>query len=246
MFIVNGLANYLPLNGLTTGDVSALYPNKFVPDGFTFSIWSIIYLWLLVFLGYTTNILIWLPGVDHRYDRIISILPLFWFSCLLNASWIISWHYLQVLISLIIMLLLLFTLFSIYKKLQINPAQPRKRDHLLVEVPFYIYFGWISVATIANTTALLVHHNWLGGPLSESTWSIIMMAIAAVLGIWMSLRHHRPAFTLVIIWALLGIQRSQGELFPAVEWAAIIGAVLCLAATIPELLRPKKGWNRAA
>lgn len=246
MFILNGLANYLPINGLTTGDISALYPNKFVPDGFTFSIWSIIYLWILIFVGYTTNILLYLPGVDHRYDRIVSILPLFWLSCLLNATWIISWHYLQVFISLIIMLLLLFTLFSIFKKLQKQPAHPRKRDHMLVEVPFYIYFGWISVATIANTTALLVHLNWLGGPISEATWSIIMMIIAAGLGIWMSLKHHRPAFTLVICWALLGIQRSQDEANPQVAWAALICAVLCLGAAITSLLRPKKGWITAA
>jgi hypothetical protein len=244
MFTVNGLANYLPINGLSTGAISGLYPNKFVPDGFTFSIWSVIYLWILLFVGYATKILIWLPDIDHRYQRIVSIIPLFWLSCLLNALWIICWHYLQVLLSLGVMILLLTTLIVIYLKIRQVPAEPRKRDHLLVEVPFIIYLGWISVATIANTTALLVNLNWTGEPLSETIWSTIMMVIAGILGIWMGLKNHRPAFTLVICWALWGIKRGQGIENPMLGWTAIILSCLCLLASIPSLLQSKKGWKQ--
>jgi hypothetical protein len=245
MFLVNVLANFLPINNLNTGEVSALFPNLFVPDGFTFSIWSIIYLWLLVFTGYVTNILIWLPGVDHRYHRIVSILPLYWLTCLLNALWIVCWHYLQTGLSLLVMLLLLCTLFAIFVRLRKMPAHPRKRDHLLVEVPFLIYFGWISVATIANTTAFLIQTGWKGGSLGEPFWAILMMVVAMALGIYMSLVHKRPAFTLVVVWALWGIYRAQynGE-FSTLSITALAGMIVCAFFALPSLLLPKKGWEK--
>ena len=246
MFAVNALANYLPINGLNTGDVSALYPNKFVPDGFTFSIWSVIYLWLIVFVGYATNILIWLPGVDHRYDRIVSVLPLFWFSCLLNALWIICWHYLYILTSLMVLILLLITLILIYSRFKKHPAHPRKRDHQLVELPFIVYLAWISVAIIANTTAVLVHFEWTGWPLMESSWAILMMVIAMMLGIWMNLKQHRPTFSLVICWALWGIHRNQQGEKNAVAIVALIAIAISLGFALPELLHPKRGWKTAS
>jgi hypothetical protein len=49
MVVMNYLANALPLNDKTTGELSDSYPNLFVPAGITFSIWGIIY---LLILGY--------------------------------------------------------------------------------------------------------------------------------------------------------------------------------------------------
>lgn len=245
MFAVNALANYLPINGLNTGEVSALYPNLFVPDGMTFGIWSIIYLWLLVFVGYATNILVWLPGVDHRYDRIVALLPLFWLTCLLNASWIIAWHYLQVVLSLIIMLLLLVCLFQLFRRIQAMRAHPRKRDHLLVEVPFIIYFGWITVATIANTTALLVHYGYTGSPLNPEIWAVLLVVIAALIGIYVTITQHRPSFALVIIWALWGVQRAQPEAKSTIGLTALLCIGALLAFAISELLQPQKGWKKS-
>jgi translocator protein len=242
MFAVNALANYLPINGYTTGALSALYPNLFVPDGFTFSIWSIIYLWLLAFVGYTTSTLIWLPPIDQRYQRVVSILPLFWVTCLLNAAWILAWHYLQVFLSVVVMVLLLITLIAIFGRIQKQRAHPRKRDHLLAEVPFIVYMGWISVATIANSTALLVKMGYGGAPFSEATWSIIMMIIAMGLGIWMSVRHHRPSYAMVVCWALWGIQRGQGEANERIGWVAFLTLAICMAWAIPEFAKPKKGY----
>jgi translocator protein len=242
MFAINALANTLPINGLNTGDVSALYPNFFVPDGFTFSIWSIIYLWLIVFAGYATNVLIWLPKIDQRHQRIVSILPLFWITCLLNASWIIAWHYLYIWVSLFIMLLFLGTLILLFNRLNKHRAHPRKRDHMLVEVPFIIYLGWISVATIANTTALLVSLGYSGAPLGEATWSMVLIMIATGLGIWMAVINHRPAYTLVICWALWGIYRSQHMENPTIGAMALGCMAIGIGFSLRELLRPKAGY----
>ncbi len=243
MFSLNVMANYLPLNGYNTGELSALYPNKFVPDGFTFSIWGVIYIWLLVFVGYTNKLLIYLPDIDERVQRVKSILPVFWVSCLLNGGWILAWHYLQLPLSLLIMVLLLGTLLLIFIRINKKRAHPRKRDHLLVEVPFLIYLGWISVATIANTTALLVKYDWNGFGIPESTWSIVLMIVAGLLAIWFSIKWNRPAYSLVICWALWGIFRAQGEMDKSIGYVALFLLFICLVFSFRELVTPKRGWQ---
>ncbi len=243
MFTMNVLANSLPLNGYKTGDLSALYPNRFVPDGFTFSIWGIIYLALLVFTGYANRIIFWLPDVDKRVQRIKAILPLFWLSCFLNGSWILAWHYLQLPLSLMIMVLLLMVLLGIFKVITKHRAAPRRQDHLLVELPFLIYLGWISVAIIANTTALLVHNGWQGWGISEVAWSIIMMGVATLAGLYMSVKWNRPSYTLVIVWAIWGIYRGQGNDAPVLGYLAIAFLLICIVFATRELLNPKRGWK---
>jgi translocator protein len=227
MLTVNTLANTLPINGYNTGEVSAFYPNLFVPDGFTFSIWSVIYLLLIGFVLISTK---WLW---HKEDAVpgrlaAAIAPLFMITCLLNASWILAWHYLQVIISVIIMLAFLGMLIYIYQKLQSYRTLLSPFQKLFLYTPFVVYLGWISVATIANITALLVHYKWEGGPLSESAWSIIMISIASLLAMIFIWKKSDRAYALVIAWALLGIYRGQGDMTPAIGYAALAGIVTIL------------------
>jgi translocator protein len=227
MLTVNTLANTLPINGYNTGQVSAFYPNLFVPDGFTFSIWSVIYLLLIGFVVISTK---WLW---HKPDQApgklaIKISPLFILTCLLNAGWILVWHYLQVFTSVIIMLLFLGILIYIYLQLQpfrtaLNPVQK-----LFLYTPFVVYLGWISVATIANITALLVQFDWKGAPFTEAVWSIIMIFIASILGIIFIWKMSDRAYALVIAWALLGIYRGQSAQMPAIGYAALASIVILI------------------
>jgi len=48
----NAAANALPINGYNTGQLSDFYPNYFVPAGYAFSIWGVIYLLALGFVIY--------------------------------------------------------------------------------------------------------------------------------------------------------------------------------------------------
>lgn len=241
--VVNALANALPLNGYTTGQLSALYPNLFVPDGFTFSIWGILYLWLLVFSGYATNILLWLPAIDLRVKRVKAMLPWFWLSCLWNVLWMLAWHWLQPGLSLVIMLLLLLTLAAQFTTIQAHRAAPRRRDHMLAEIPFILYFGWICVATIANATAWLVSVGWGGWGIAPAVWAWLMVGIATGLAAFVAARWHRPAFTLVVAWAMWGIFRAQNDQDTSVAYAAIAGLVVCLGFALQALLHPKRGWQ---
>ncbi|HMP93333.1 MAG TPA: hypothetical protein PKD90_10705 [Phnomibacter sp.] len=225
---VNTLSITMPINGITPAAVSALYPNYFVPDGRTFSIWSVIYTGLLLFAIYLTAGLLRWPTGDERRTRVMAILPWFWATCLLNASWLLAWHHLQLALSLGIMLTLLYCLLRIGGLLQKRPPTLGLPEAWIVDGPFFIYLGWISVATLANATALLVHYGYSGAPLHPEWWSIILLGLATLAATVASLKFVRPAYTLVIAWAAWGIYRGQHLQAPLVGKAAMVVAGFCL------------------
>ncbi len=227
---VNALANILPINGLNTGEVSALYPSLFTPAGFTFSIWSVIYLLLIGFIIYQWKV------TSKSYFNELSL----WFlvSSVANASWILAWHHLFVYASVIIMLVLIFSLSKIFQLLQSTDITSGS-ERLLIKLPFTIYLAWICVATIANISILLVSFSWDGGILSPTIWTITMISIASVLGIFISRRYQEPAFLLVLIWAFYGIyERWKGtENFTIAETALIELIVLSVLFLIFQFMR---------
>ncbi|RMF03679.1 MAG: tryptophan-rich sensory protein, partial [Bacteroidetes bacterium] len=159
--VLNSLANGLPLNGKTTGELSDMYPNLFVPAGFTFGIWALIYLMLIgvVIVQFRSSSAPWVKRIGLW----------FFISCLANASWIVAWHYLQVRLSLLIMLLILGSLLLIFLRLR-TVAAADGIERWLVRPAFSVYLGWISVATVANVTTLLVDEGFDGGALSPVVW----------------------------------------------------------------------------
>jgi benzodiazapine receptor len=192
---VNALANILPINGMNTGEVSALYPSLFTPAGFTFSIWSVIYLFLAGFV-----VVQWRWKEKPVFKELSS-----WFliSCAANASWIIAWHYLYIYTSVAIMLVLLISLIKLFLLLQSQTFSAI--ENVFIKITFSIYFSWICVATIANLSALLISVQWSGGPLSAVAWTVILILIAAALSVFITLTYNVPAYSLVTMWALFGI-----------------------------------------
>jgi len=245
VIVLNTLAVVLPLNGKSTGELSNQYPNLFTPAGLTFSIWSLIYLLLLGFTIYQAIILF-----KNRYPlskRIAGISWPFIINCLANASWIIAWHYEQVLLSVSIMLVILISLITIHEKLQIAlPSKPFAQK-LWLDLPFSIYLGWISIATIANITALLVHLKWNGAGVDPRLWTVIMISTGAILNIFMVLSKNNIAFGFVGVWALTGIiikrKVADGEHINLVIFCAQISISLIAVSIILQIL---KYWNRSA
>jgi hypothetical protein len=239
VIVVNALAVILPLNGNTTEQLSDMYPNLFVPAGLTFSIWGVIYLLLAIFCIYS-----FLPSVQRNAARggfIERIGLLFAVSCLLNIGWIIAWHYEFVALSVVIMLGLLLTLVAIYLRLNIGNSAAPAGERYLVHVPFSVYLGWISVATIANITALLVSLNWDGFGLSEPVWTVTVMIVAIVLALIMLAQRRDIFYALVVDWALLGIllKRMAVDSQPDqyVGYAAIAGTVIISAGILLRVFK---------
>ncbi len=222
MIAMNVLANALPLFGRNTGEISAFYPNLFVPAGFTFSIWGLIYLLLLAFT--VAQLRGAFGGKRPAPDYVAAIGPWFFLSCLANGLWIIAWHALQPLLSLAVMLALLGCLIRIYQALQGARGSRPAEGQYVARLPFSVYLGWISVATIANTTAVLVHYGWGGFGLAPELWATAMIAVATAAGLLFLWRRADVPYALVIIWALYGIfARTDTEAHGGIYWALVIG-----------------------
>jgi len=203
VLIVNGLANALPIGGNTTGDISDFYPNLFTPAGLTFSIWGVIYLALAAFIVYQGRDLFSKQKIEMPYLQGIG--GYFLLSCLANAGWIFAWHYRQVLLSLAVMLVLLFSLIMIYLNLGIGNKSVDSSTRIFVHLPFSLYLGWITVATIANISALLVHYQWNGWGLSEVFWTVLVIIAGTVIALINIMQRADIAYSAVILWAYLGI-----------------------------------------
>ncbi len=197
--IVNGLANGLPLNGLTTGEISDRFQVYFVPAGYVFSIWGVIYLGLIAFTVFQA-----LPAQrDNPRLRATG----WWIALggLANSVWIFLWHYQQFPLTVVAMLVLLATLIVTYLRLGIGRTRISTVETWVVRVPFSVYLGWITVATVANITDLLDYWNWNGLGIAPEIWMLIMLVAVLVIAVLMAFTRRDVAYTLVLLWALAGI-----------------------------------------
>jgi translocator protein len=225
---VNVLSNALPLNGRTAGEISDSLPSFFTPAGYTFSIWSVIYLGLLGFAVYQA-----LPaGRARPFQRQIGWL--FVASSLANIAWLFAWHYGYYALSVLFMGALLLILIAIYLRLNIgrpNPALP-PADRLLVQAPFSLYLGWITVATIANVASVAPYLGWDGFGIPGQTWSAVMMGVAAAVAGLLLINRRNLAYAAVLIWALFGIRAAypaEQLIVNSASSAAALIALLTLA-----------------
>lgn len=241
MVVVNYLANALPINNLNTGQLSDKYPNLFVPAGFTFSIWGVIYLLLAVFVFFSLK-----QAITGRevFPAFKAIGLLFFLTCLANAGWIFAWHYEQLLLSLLVMLTLLVLLIIIYQRLSRRPYEEKQHDCFPARLPFSIYLAWISVATVANATAVLVGFKWNRFGLSEQFWTVSILGTLTVLTFILILKKRDLLFGLTVVWALTGIiyKRILDTSVPdiSVERAAVISLVLITLAVLWQIIGLRK------
>lgn len=216
VLVVNTLANIVPINGQQTGEISDRFPVLFVPAGYVFSIWGLIYALLIAFTVYQA-----LPA-QRENPRLRRIGWLFALSCLWNCVWILCWHYNLFPLSLVVMLALLGTLILIYQRLDIGREKVARAEQWLVHVPFSVYLGWITVATIANATDVLYALGWNGQPLNPEIWAMVMLIVAMSLTLYILMQRRDIAYGLVIVWALVGIFVKQTET-PVVALTALLG-----------------------
>jgi benzodiazapine receptor len=237
MIVVNVLANALPLNGQNTGAISDRFHIYFVPAGYVFAIWGLIYLALIGFAVYQA-----LPS-QRENPRLRRIGYLYAVSSALNILWIFLWHYNVFAGTIIVMLGLLATLIAIYVRLGIGIAPVKTAERWLINVPFSIYLGWISVATIANASQFLFYLNWNGWGIVPQVWAIIMILAATFIGLLMSLLRRDIAYTLVLIWAFVGIGvkhlAEPAVAVIAVAWFAALLLILMVIFVALRRFRPR-------
>lgn len=204
--VINYLSNAGLLNGNTMKTVSDKYFNYFTPAGYAFSIWGLIYLGLLGFVGYSAFVFI---KKEQENPMLLKIGWWFVLSCCANSLWVIAWLYDYIGVSVLLMAALFISLFKIIINTRMKlDAQPFK-NYLFIFLPFSIYFGWISVAFIANIAAFLTKINWSGWGISELTLTIVMICIAGLVNMFMIWTRNLLEYGLVGIWALIAIAVSN-------------------------------------
>lgn len=198
MIIVNALANIIPINGITTGEVSDKYANLFAPAPITFSIWGVIYILLLLYVIYQLRSF----KLEDK-ALFIKVNILFSISSIANTIWMVMWHYQFFEGTVFLMITILVCLIMI--NMILHKHVKSTMDTLMIKLPFSVYFGWITVATIANITTYLVSINWGRMNLSESFWTNIILLIGALIAVLTTIRFKSYPYALVVLWAYLGI-----------------------------------------
>ena len=222
---INVLATTLPLNGQNTGEISDRFPVYFVPAGYVFSIWGIIY------LGWIAFLLFQFRASQKESGRLRRLGYLFAISNLANAAWLFCWHYNRFGLSVLVMLALLGLLIASYLRLNVNRSSVTRLEYWSVDVVFSVYLGWITVATVANITDWLYFVGWDGFGISAQAWAVTMLAVASLLGLAMALTRQDAGYLLVLVWAFIGIALKQTAA-PMVVLSAWIAAALMLGLAI--------------
>ena len=202
---VNILAATLPLNGQNTGEISDRFQVYFVPAGYVFSIWGIIY------MGWTALTVFQFQPSQKESPRLRRLGYLFAVSNIANAAWLFCWHYNLFGLSVLVMLVLLELLIASYLRLNVNRSPVTPLEYWSVDVLFSVYLGWITVATVANITAWLYFVGWDGFGISAQVWAVIMLAVASLLGLAMAITRRDVGYLAVLLWAFVGIAVKQSS-----------------------------------
>jgi len=197
--IINILADALPINGLNTGRISDGFHVYFVPAGYVFAIWGIIYIGMIAYAIYQA-----LPA-QRENPRLQATGWWVVLGGLANSAWIFLWHYEQFVGTLGAMLVLLASLIAIYLRLGIDRTKVSRAETWAVRVPFSVYLGWITVATVANVTDVLDFVKWNQFGISSEVWMVMILTAVLVITVLMNFMRRDLAYALVILWALAGI-----------------------------------------
>ena len=231
---VNILASVLPLNGQNTGEISDRFRVYFVPAGYVFAIWGIIY------LGWIAFTIFQLQPSQKESPRLRRLGFLFAISNIANAAWLFCWHYNRFGLSVLVMLVLLGSLIASYLRLNVNRSDVKRLEYWSVDVLFSVYLGWITVATVANITDWLYWIGWNGFGISPQAWAVIMLTVAALLGLGMAWMRRDVGYLSVLVWAFIGIAVKQTPA-PMVVLSAWIAAIVMLALALYSMLHFQSG-----
>jgi len=229
---VNILASALPLNGQNTGEISDRFQVYFVPSGYVFAIWGIIYIGWIAFVIYQFR------ASQKESPRLRRLGYLFALSGIANAAWLFCWHYNNFGLSVLVMLTLLSLLIASYLRLNVNQAPVSRAERWSLDIPFSVYLGWITVATVANVTDWLYLVEWNGFGISAQVWAMVMITVASVVGLLMTITRKDAAYVFVLVWSFAGIALKQTPA-PMVVLSAWIAAILMLGLAFYSLIRRK-------
>lgn len=234
-FIVNAWSNAFPINGENIGELAnILFSNVLViPANYAFAIWGLIYLGLIAFGIYQ-----FLPAQRHnpvirRVDYLLIV------SCIVQSAWVILFLLRQFWWSVAAMFGILFCLIGIYLTLGIGKHRISRQEKWFAHIPFSVYLGWISVATIVNVASALYSNNWTGGGIAPEVWTLMMLVISSAIAAFIAVQRRDVAFPLVIIWAFIAIAVRQANIISIASTAVGLASALAILVAIVQF-RPAR------
>ncbi|MDL1902303.1 tryptophan-rich sensory protein [Anaerolineae bacterium CFX9] len=233
--VVNALSQAIPFNGQTSAEIANRYAdNYFLPANYVFSVWSIIYLGLIAYSIFQSR------PAQRENPRLKRIAPWFVAGCIANCVWLVLFHYEQFWLSTVAMLVLLASLIVTYRSLR-DGTPVSNVERWTTRIPFSIYLGWITVATVANFTYALFAANWDGFGLSYETWGVIMLVVAGLIAAALAYFHRDVAYAAVIVWAFVGIISRHSDVGSIVLSAGVMAALVAAAAIIRYVIQTPRG-----
>lgn len=221
VIIWNYATNVIGINGNTVGSLSAEYENLFTPASYAFAIWGLIFISLMAFSIFQ---LIQVFSADKEDNFVLQIGPWYAITNLANAAWLWFWLNEVTWLTVIIMLIMLFSLIQIISRLHMNRAVVATSIKTFVWFPISLYAGWITVATVANFSAYLAKINF-DFLFSETVWALLLILIATGINYLVLIKRNMPVFAGVGVWALIAISLRHWETNPSLQWTALIAAV---------------------
>ncbi|OJF75933.1 MAG: tryptophan-rich sensory protein [Treponema sp. CETP13] len=198
--VVNTLGALGLINGFSQKEISDMYITLITPSPSTFSIWSLIYILLII------SMIVMIVKKDDLYyqDAINEITLLFRITCVLNVLWIVSFSFVLVELSALFIIGFVIVLAMLCTKLK----KIQTGKHFLLPLTFGLYTGWLFIATVVNISAALVKLQWNGFGMADEKWAIITLLVAVFLVLVVNQKIRNAAFPLPIAWAFFGIYRS--------------------------------------
>ena len=235
--VINYLSNTGIFNGNTMATVSARYQNYFTPAGYAFAIWGLIYIGLLAFVVYQGR------SLFKKTTDEWPVLEIGWWfviSCIANSLWVFAWLYDYTGLSVIIMIVLLYSLVRIIFNTRMELADLPLKKIAFVWWPFCLYSGWITVALVADVAAWLTKIRWNGFGVSEITWTVIMIIVAGIINLIVTWNRNMREYALAASWALVAIAAANWNTAPPVVNIAIaVASVLVISSGIHAYINRK-------
>lgn len=224
------VANTTMLAGVRTGEIAVRYDVPFTPAGWTFAIWSLIHVALIAFTVFQLG-----RGGDSR--RAEAVRGPFVFAAAANCCWLVFWAYEALVVTLAVMLLLLASLVAAYRELRAG-APATAAEAWCLDRPISLYLGWVTAATLANLSVVVVHAGWLPEAIDPETWSLVALALALGIAAFVYLRLADPVYLGVIAWAMTGIAFKTAQVGPVAMAAQGVAALAGIGVVLLLLYGP--------